>query len=263
MSKYIAAECPRGVVDELISYERADQNDLGKVSHQLANEVKQIEQNFVNRVADLRAQHAETDDPLVKMDLEQEIRELEQSMADLRDVSERSRLQGSSSYESSVRTVAEEFRNQIRDSYVNFGTWDSPASDPAGSLSINRPALMDRLDVDDLRRVSGGIMDRVWNGGEEQVRTNNETDAKAEGANEETKSIGEMSENMNEMVNLLATDPDAFMEELSDLEPEERNTMMMTVQTQLQQMNQLFQMTSQFSQAMHDTQSAIIQNMRV
>lgn len=67
----------------------------------------------------------------------------------------------------------------------------------------------------------------------------------------------------DEMVELMSNDPDAFMEEMSDLAPEDRMLAMNTIQQQLQEMNQMFQMMSQFSQAIHDTQKAVIQNMRV
>lgn len=66
-----------------------------------------------------------------------------------------------------------------------------------------------------------------------------------------------------EMVNLMSNDPDAFMEEMSSLDPEDRMLAMNTIQQQLQEMNQMFQMMSQFSQAIHDTQKSVIQNMRV
>ena len=67
-----------------------------------------------------------------------------------------------------------------------------------------------------------------------------------------------------EMMNLFHNDQAAFFEALQDIEnPTTRMEMMSMVQNELQKINQLFSMMSQFSQAVHDTHKAVINNLRV
>ena len=67
-----------------------------------------------------------------------------------------------------------------------------------------------------------------------------------------------------EMMELFLNDPEAFYDALNEVKnPEERMMLMNMVQTRLQQINQLFSMMSQFSQSVHDTQKAVINNLRV
>jgi hypothetical protein len=66
-----------------------------------------------------------------------------------------------------------------------------------------------------------------------------------------------------ELVNQMDKDPKAFYSELRNMGGQDRADVMQQVQTHLQQMNQLFSMMSQMSQAMHDTTKAVISNLRV
>jgi len=65
------------------------------------------------------------------------------------------------------------------------------------------------------------------------------------------------------MVNLMSTDPQAVMEQLQSMPIEERGAYMQMLQTQLQQLNQLFSAMSNFSKSEHDTSKAMINNLRV
>ncbi len=68
---------------------------------------------------------------------------------------------------------------------------------------------------------------------------------------------------VDELVSMLANDPDAFMEYMKSLDPEDRNHVNQVVQSQLQQINQMNAMMTNFAKAMHDTNKAIINNYRV
>ncbi len=68
---------------------------------------------------------------------------------------------------------------------------------------------------------------------------------------------------VDDLVNMLANDPDAFMDYMSSLDPEQRNIVNQSVQMQLQQINQMNSMMTNFAKAMHDTNKAIINNFRV
>lgn len=66
------------------------------------------------------------------------------------------------------------------------------------------------------------------------------------------------------MMELFSRDPDAFYEALLSItDPQERMAMMSSIQNELQKINQLFTMMSQFSQSIHDTHKAVINNLRV
>lgn len=75
---------------------------------------------------------------------------------------------------------------------------------------------------------------------------------------------GDGSIDPREMLELFNEDPQAFYDSLQDIKnPEERMMHMNMVQTELQRINQMFSMMSQFSQAIHDTHKAVINNLRV
>ena len=59
------------------------------------------------------------------------------------------------------------------------------------------------------------------------------------------------------------SDPEGFFEELGKLNSEDRGAILMLVQGQIQQTNQIFSMLTNFQSAMHDTQKAMISNLRV
>lgn len=75
------------------------------------------------------------------------------------------------------------------------------------------------------------------------------------------KSVSDMDP--QKMLDLMSTNPEKFMEELSSLRPEDRAAFMQTIQTQLQQINQLFSTMSNFAKSQHDTNKAVINNLRV
>jgi hypothetical protein len=226
-----------------------------------------LKEVFDDRIADLQAQIDGSDNPAERMALSDEIMHLENVIGGLEDdlQSVASGLIESGQFTmidlrdnpelvfdaaaDGVCDLISDYRAQISESYANFGTdgltpgpslsGDSPKIDPsvAGALSgVNESAEDGTGGVD----AAGG-----GEGGADLEEAN------VDGASAE------------ELVNMLSTDPDAFMEEMQNLDPEERGATMMMVQQQLQQINQMFSMMSQFSQSIHDTQKAVIQNLRV
>ncbi|MFU8804809.1 MAG: hypothetical protein ACNA8W_13425 [Bradymonadaceae bacterium] len=67
----------------------------------------------------------------------------------------------------------------------------------------------------------------------------------------------------DQLVNTMEKDQSAFYAELKNMGVEDRQLVMQQVQNHLQQINQMFSMLSQMSQAMHDTAKAVISNLRV
>lgn len=58
-------------------------------------------------------------------------------------------------------------------------------------------------------------------------------------------------------------DPKAFFQKLQGVDSDERAAIVMTVQTELQKNNQLMSTITNFQKAQHDTQKAVISNIRV
>lgn len=67
----------------------------------------------------------------------------------------------------------------------------------------------------------------------------------------------------DEWVAAFEDDPKAFFDQMKDLSSEERAAILTTVQNEIQETNQLFSMLSNIQSAMHDTQKAMISNLRV
>lgn len=74
---------------------------------------------------------------------------------------------------------------------------------------------------------------------------------------------GTTTDDFNRMLDLMSRDPAALMDELSALDPESKNTMLTMLQGRLQEMNRMFSMMSNMQKSLHDTQKAMINNMRV
>jgi hypothetical protein len=74
-------------------------------------------------------------------------------------------------------------------------------------------------------------------------------------------SIADMD--IDDMVTKMSNDPQAAMEELQKLPPKERGMALQAINTQLQQINQMFSMMSNMMKSLHDTAKAAINNMRV
>ena len=229
-----------------------DTSNLDRLDSQLKDHFHQVQGSFSERMSDLKAQIEGTSDPGEKMAMQSELRGLERELSNLHglieDIPSGMGLKvGGEQIMEKVEAAIEGLHNRVSDSYAQFGTVENPNQISMGGMDADK--------IDNLR-----MSERAA----EAVGASSGTDGEVDSGEVDGSGEVEQAEHdMEELVNMLATDPDAFMDELSDLDPEDRNAMMMTVQTQLQQMNQLFQMTSQFSQAMHDTQSAIIQNLRV
>lgn len=69
--------------------------------------------------------------------------------------------------------------------------------------------------------------------------------------------------NIDRMVELASTNPQALMDELKGMKLEDRTMIMNMVQQQLQEINQMFSMMSNMQKSIHDTQKAMINNFRV
>ncbi len=238
--------------------------DTGAITERdpvLGNAVETLEESFHERMAHLEYQMENAENPMEKLALEKELMHLEQEFEKFESLVENRLLEienlplmpgkaielKQDRLLDAVENMVGDLRSTLMDSYAEFGSVGMP---PDADVAVDGDNQVDDATCDEL---SGS------HGTEETGGTG------ASGESGEASESAGTSDlpNPEELVDLLATDPQAFMDELSDLSPEDRNAMMMTVQTQLQQINQMFQMASQFSQAMHQTQTAVIQNMRV
>ena len=210
----------------------------------LAAHVENVETALNERLEDLAQQIADADNPQAAMQLEGEMRALEREFQEFSNSVEGANSAAINPHLSSekiadqVGDIIDDFHSVISSSYAEFGTATVPAD----------------LDVE------AGAWCPVGDG---QVGDLSDADLDADpGADIASTGDGESPE-VGEMVDLLQNDPDAFQEAMSDLDADERQGMMMAIQNELQQINQLFSMMTQFSQAMHDTSKAVIQNLRV
>lgn len=245
----------------------------------LGNAVETLEESFHERMAHLEYQMENASNPMEKLALEEELMNLEQEFAkfenlvenNLMDIGELPGLAGTmmSTQQDQLLEAVEDavgdLRSTLMDSYAEFGTAgmapDVEVVVTAGSEHVGEDAATE-LGGPCQVPAEGGVEGSAQAQAGQTAGT--EASSGTAGADPSSGAEGDTDlPNPEEMVNLLSNDPEAFMDQLSDLDPEDRNSMMMAVQTQMQQINQMFQMASQFSQAMHDTQSAVIQNMRV
>ena len=65
------------------------------------------------------------------------------------------------------------------------------------------------------------------------------------------------------LINLMSTDPQAALEKLNSLDPEQRTQTMAVINQQLQEINQMVSMMSNMQKSIHDTSKSAINNMRV
>ncbi len=66
-----------------------------------------------------------------------------------------------------------------------------------------------------------------------------------------------------ELANAYQADPEGFFEQLRGLPSEDRNMIMMMMQQHIQEENRLFSLMTNMQSAMHDTEKALISNLRV
>lgn len=287
-----------------------DSMEMEDVNPYVASHVESAQDSLAERVADLEQQITDTDDPQQQMQLQDEIMDLEGAFEQFQDdVSALSAKLGdnngfpvaiggavadiqNSNMADELRDVVSDFRNEIADSYAEFGTADvpsevedmKPAWCPVGQdLELEIPTT-DRFELP--QTALEVIMDveiettRATPESDGAAGTDETSDTGATSGASETGDAGETSstagsgdsggeagtvdgKSPSDMVNLMSNDPDAFYEQMQGLDPEDRMMMQQTVQQQLQEINQMNQMMSQFSQAIHDTHKAVIQNLRV
>lgn len=253
------------VKEEMGSSVRAGQ--FGSQHPDLNAEIENASSAFDDRIADLQQQLSDTGDPTQKLKLEQEIGSLEMAADAFRDgidgaFDELSSLThfgvtGLANFDedflTEIKGLLSDFRQTVVDSYDNFGTC---GVQPNGALE---EAKKPRVDPEDVR----GIQKSTGSGETEGASEADSAGEAGEVDSADGASADGADHSTDELVDALQNDPDAFQDMMADMDAEDRQTAMMAVQNQLQQINQTFQMMSQFSQAMHDTQKAIIQNMRV
>ena len=229
---------------------------------------------FADRIADLRAQIDGSDNPAEQMELSDEIMRLEKLIGDLGsdlqtvasdliesgpftmiDLQDNPELVFEAAADG-VRDLISEYRAEISNSYANFGT---------EAIEDGRPIVGGGLMIDDnvAAKLGKGVDGVDESDGVDGADGVDGTDGAVDEGGADLSEANVDGASAQELVNMLSTDPDAFMEEMQNLPPEDRGATMMMVQQQLQQINQMFSMMSQFSQAIHDTQKAVIQNLRV
>lgn len=96
--------------------------------------------------------------------------------------------------------------------------------------------------------------------------TSGASGASGSGSGSGSSSTGDVmgtGKSMDELMNMMATDPGALFELTEDMDPEQQQVLMQQLQSELQQMNQMFSMMSNMAKSMHDTMKASINNMRV
>lgn len=268
------------------------------INRHVEDHVRAVEDSYMERIADLERQIATTDDPQRALELQDEIMELENAFDDFKDDVDRmsgdrsAGLAGVGGFitdmvnADELQEVVSDFRQTISDSYAEYGTADVPAGveeqKPAWEpLTIDLPflgGLTAQVDLELLdfqvqiggaseggeTTASSGAGESSGAGSAESASSSEETSGSGESSSSEGVGATEVDgRSVGEMTNLMSNDPDSFMAEMQDMDPEDRNEMMILVQQQLQEMNQMFQMMTQFQQVMHDTQKAAIQNMRV
>lgn len=221
--------------------------DTDGVTDELAPHVQGVEDSFLERVADLEEQIASGNDPQRQLQLEDELMKLQGAFDDFRaDVQSLSDLgpqvamseQLSSEFAEELEGVISDFRQEISASYAEFGTCEVPAD-----AEVDKPGWSP-VEGEELGELSA-----------ETVTIDHEGGAAADVAAD----VENAKHSTDELVDMLQNDPDAFRAAAGDLDQED----MMAIQNKMQQINQLFSMMTQFSQAMHDTSKAVIQNLRV
>src|SRR5690554_713574 len=243
--------------------------EIDRVKSSMAPKVQELQNDFLARIDDLKAQIA--DDPRSKraMELKGEITRLENAFRSFSNevtnhVSQRggiTHLQEDSHRKptSEIQGLVRGMQIQLQASYEAYGSASQGVTDRGDLDSL--PVLEMRAPRDGLTQVPGMsklhsiAFQRMTEGrGVEAPSTDNasEIDGASEGGetDEATAGTGMTAADLDvdRMVRLLSSDPQAFMEELRAIEdPSERAAAMSLMQNQLQQINQLFSMVSQFS----------------
>lgn len=280
-----------------------DPIDLSRVNPGVAAHVESVDQSFQDRIADLQQQMAGSDDPARNLELKDEIMRLENAFDDFKGQVDRFSLnvggfagrllsagvdRANQAIAPQLQQAVSEFRQVLADSYNEFGTAEIPpqtfcgtmadrfpvALDVAQMVGVNTDRVIDHIDLL-LEKLEGGKTEEVAEvsgtdsaSGSESTSASESTSgsegtSSSEGSSGSGSSEGVSDVKVGDMMALLDNDPDAFRAALSEMGTEERSEMMVLVQQQLQQINQMFTMMSQFSQAMHDTSKAVINNLRV
>lgn len=264
--------------------------DMDRVKPSMAPKVQELQNDFLARIDDLKAQIADNPKSARSLELKGEITRLENAFRAFSDAVVQHHFERGGVthvHDDSHRMPLGQIQGLVREmqvelgaSYEAYGTASASPStgglDAMGPLSLQSPHVRNAELVDGASparsrmldayaaKVSGGVDRTGDTKGPDATDAPDTTDAPD--STDASKAAGKTAADfdVHEMVNLLSSDPNAFMEELQSIEdPQERAAMMTLVQGQLQQINQLFSMVSQFSQAMHDTSKAIISNLRV
>lgn len=115
--------------------------------------------------------------------------------------------------------------------------------------------------------VGRDLMSRVGSGAEEAAETlDNATGASSSAGATSTEAdswAGELMKDPDRLVREFESDPEAFFAKVGDLSSHVQKGLMMKLQGEIQEDNQLFSMLTNFMKAMHDTEKAIISNLRV
>lgn len=88
--------------------------------------------------------------------------------------------------------------------------------------------------------------------------------ASASASSETAQASSDMAfKDVDSAVALFENDPEAFFQKMSELPSEERGQWLMMIQQEIQQTNQLISALTNFQKAQHDTQKAVLANIRV
>ena len=253
--------------------------DTSQLSSHLATALDRAAQMIGDRIADLLQQIAGSSSGAEGAELQQEVDRLQGALDRFSDqVHELNNRNGMQM--GALHSAVSELRGEIAESYSNFGTAEVDAGTFAEAGAVEQEPVRLGLFGRIADRIVGRVMDQVQ-AMADKFRTALQAPPATEGTaaatsaetttSEATTQASEAAaaptevdaEDPAQMLALYNQDPQAFYEQLKELPAEERAMMMHMVQTEMQQINQMFTMMSQLSQAMHDTQKAIINNLRV
>ncbi len=138
---------------------------------------------------------------------------------------------------------------------------------PVGLLAseaLRSGKLDDRLEdaAEDLGTSIGEVSKEVSGGGSGEDAAADGTSEASEG-DDPTSAYARIFDDIDGAIERFETDPKAFFDELKKMTPDERNEVMMMIQNQIQANNRLMSMLTNFQQAQHDTNKAVIANLRV
>jgi hypothetical protein len=172
---------------------------------------------------------------------------------------EDARLRGDDVFHQAYSQVADQMSAKVTElaEEIEAGTLDVEGLDRCLTATIQEP------------QVRQATLQTTENGSEPAGEASSETiddetgAAATEGDDDPSPAFEKMVKNPDQAVESFERDPKAFFETLKTMDSEERGQVMTMVQNRIQANNRLMSMLTNFQKAQHDTQKAVISNLRV